>query len=56
VTAAVAFGLGGTDDWVAACTGAVAGLVVVALLTLLDRDAPLREIAAFARGRHDGDG
>jgi teichuronic acid exporter len=54
VTAAVAIWLGGTSDWVAACAGAAAGLLVVTPFTLLDREAPLREIAAIARGRHEG--
>jgi O-antigen/teichoic acid export membrane protein len=55
-TAAIALGLGGADDGVAACAGALAGLLVVALLAARDVRGPLREIAALGRSARGGGG
>ena len=53
VTAAVALALRGTGEDLAACAGALAGLLVVAVLLARDDDGPARQLATLLRAARD---
>ena len=53
VTAAVALALRGTGEDLAACAGALAGLLVVAVLLARDNDGPARQLATLLRAARD---